>query len=256
MSFKKSDVDELLAATGRRCCLCGRQHRVQVHHIVAKEDGGTDDIDNAIPLCPNCHDEVHSGYTSGRTTRAYTPDELKRHRTRTIELAQKAAEWSPGSSLWEEDRDLILFYAQALDRSAFRTHFHEEMSFADFDQAMEDTLLALNTGYWRTRDGTVLGRSKGKVNLINEEWHRKMDDVVHHIENIRSRFRQALGLDEMLFRLGRGRRYEFEEMLERRFRNDFELSQWMDSERQAALDIINSILEEIGQSSLRGIGHW
>ncbi len=83
MTFKPKEVDQLLAETGRRCCLCGGLHKVQVHHIVSKEDGGSDEIDNAIPLCPNCHDEVHAGYASGRTTRAYTAKELKLHRKRT-----------------------------------------------------------------------------------------------------------------------------------------------------------------------------
>jgi hypothetical protein len=29
---------------------------VQVHHIIPEEHGGPDTIDNAAPLCPNCHD--------------------------------------------------------------------------------------------------------------------------------------------------------------------------------------------------------
>ncbi|MGH9104270.1 MAG: HNH endonuclease [Acidimicrobiales bacterium] len=28
----------------------------------AKARRGTDDASNAVPLCPNCHDEVHAGY--------------------------------------------------------------------------------------------------------------------------------------------------------------------------------------------------
>lgn len=53
---------------------------MQVHHIVP----GDDNIENGIPLCPNCHDETHTQYSPGRTTRAYTPTELKLHRQRTI----------------------------------------------------------------------------------------------------------------------------------------------------------------------------
>jgi uncharacterized coiled-coil protein SlyX len=29
---------------------------VDIHHIVPQADGGSDDIDNAAPLCQNCHD--------------------------------------------------------------------------------------------------------------------------------------------------------------------------------------------------------
>ena len=89
MTFQQAEVEELLAATGRRCCLCKKLHQVQVHHIVPKEQGGTDDIDNAIPLCPNCHDEVHGRQGPGRTTRSYSPEELKLHRQRAIQRAQQ-----------------------------------------------------------------------------------------------------------------------------------------------------------------------
>ncbi len=85
MGFGKRETDQLLAHCGRRCCICGHLHAVQVHHIKPKEKGGTDDIQNGIPLCPNCHDAVHTGYSSGKTTKIYSEPELKLHRQRTIE---------------------------------------------------------------------------------------------------------------------------------------------------------------------------
>ena len=59
MGFRPQDVEELLARTGRMCAICKGRHRVQVHHITPVSEGGADEIVNAIPLCPNCHDEVH-----------------------------------------------------------------------------------------------------------------------------------------------------------------------------------------------------
>ncbi len=85
MSFKQKQVEALLAAVGRRCCICGTLHNVQVHHIVPKEQGGSDQIDNAIPLCPSCHDRVHVKPSRGRTTRDYTAEELRLHRDRVID---------------------------------------------------------------------------------------------------------------------------------------------------------------------------
>jgi HNH endonuclease len=84
MAFNSREVETLLASTGRRCCLCDKLHGIQVHHIQPNEDGGSDDISNAIPLCPNCHDEIHGGYASGRSTRKYTFSELRLHRDRMI----------------------------------------------------------------------------------------------------------------------------------------------------------------------------
>lgn len=91
MSFNPKDVEALLAATGRRCCICASLHNVQVHHIVPKEQDGSDEIDNAIPLCPSCHDRVHVSPSTGRTTRDYTPGELKLHRDRMISLFRATA---------------------------------------------------------------------------------------------------------------------------------------------------------------------
>ena len=38
-------------------------YATELHHIVAIEDGGTDDMSNLMPLCRRCHKE----YTSGQT---------------------------------------------------------------------------------------------------------------------------------------------------------------------------------------------
>jgi hypothetical protein len=38
-----------------RCCRC-QSIGVDVHHILPVKDGGSDDIINAAPLCPSCHD--------------------------------------------------------------------------------------------------------------------------------------------------------------------------------------------------------
>lgn len=260
MAFNQEEVEQLLADTGRRCCLCGTLHKVQIHHIVSREEGGTDDIDNAIPLCPNCHDEVHGRYTYGRTTRTYTSRELKLHRDRTIDLVHKEATWTPNTSTWEEDSELVLFYAQCLDRPAFRTRFHQEMSFSSFDRAMEDTLLALNTGYWRTRDGALIHRAKGKSYVVHLEWREKLDQVAKLIEEVRQKFHAAVGFNEMMYNLRyrdpRSITHEMEMMMEQRFRHDLAIGGWMDEKRNEAIQVLNSILTEIGHAPLQTLDKW
>jgi len=251
MSFDKKEAEQLLVDCGRRCCICGRMHRVQVHHIVP----GNDSIENGIPLCPNCHDEAHTEYSPGRTTRTYTPDELRLHRKRTMDQVKREAQWKPGSTEWQEDKKLIAYFAQCLDRPAFRIYFHQELSFSAFDQAMEDTLIALNTGYWRTRDGTLIERSKGKACIINRDWRAKIERITEIIENIRKRFHELFGLNEMLFHL-RGPRGMYHRGLEdfmEGFRHDPDLGGWMDKKRQEAIEIMNSLLEENGMQPLRGL---
>jgi hypothetical protein len=251
MGFDKTGVEQLLVACGRRCCICGTLHRVQVHHIIP----GDNNIDNAIPLCPICHDETHMQYVPGRTIRSYTPTELKLHRKRTIDQVKREGKWTPGSFDWRKDKKQIAFFAQCLDRPAFRTHFDQELSFSDFDQAMEDTLLALNTGYWKTRDGILIERAKGKASVVNPDWREKLEKITGLIESIRQRFHEVFGLNKMPFHLRGSQRFhshEFEELMEG-FRHDGNLGNWMDRQRQEAIDIMNSLLEEVGMQPLQGL---
>lgn len=41
------------------CKVCGKQ-AVNLHHIIYKSQGGTDDVMNLCPLCYDCHDGHHT----------------------------------------------------------------------------------------------------------------------------------------------------------------------------------------------------
>ena len=44
------------------CQICGKKHtRLEVHHIIYRSQGGTNDEDNLITLCKDCHDALHDG---------------------------------------------------------------------------------------------------------------------------------------------------------------------------------------------------
>jgi hypothetical protein len=226
-------------------------HKVQVHHIVP----GDDNISNGIPLCPNCHDEVHIEYQPGRTTRTYTQVELRLHRKRTIDQVNREGKWKIGSADWKKDKTLVVFFAQCLDRPAFRTYFHQELSFTAFDQAMEDTLIALNTGYWRTRDSALIERAKGKACIINPLWRDRVEKIASIIEDIRRRFHQLFGLGEMLFHLHGPRSLDHGDIdvFTEGLRNDRDLGNWMNKQRQEAIALMNSLLQELGMQPLRGL---
>jgi hypothetical protein len=55
---KPKHIDIITRDNGH-CAKCGRQEALQVHHIVARQDGGTDDSGNLITLCEFCHTEWH-----------------------------------------------------------------------------------------------------------------------------------------------------------------------------------------------------
>jgi 5-methylcytosine-specific restriction endonuclease McrA len=48
-------------AYGSACVICGFDHVVEVHHIIPRSQGGPDDLDNLVPLCPNHHAMAHMG---------------------------------------------------------------------------------------------------------------------------------------------------------------------------------------------------
>lgn len=47
----------VLERDGNRCQKCGRDNSLEVHHIKAVQDGGTDSPGNLITLCSVCHGE-------------------------------------------------------------------------------------------------------------------------------------------------------------------------------------------------------
>jgi hypothetical protein len=59
--FKKARREMIERRT--KCHEC-EDYATELHHIIAIEDGGTDDIENLMPLCNECHKE----YTSEQTT--------------------------------------------------------------------------------------------------------------------------------------------------------------------------------------------
>ena len=54
MGFSEKIKLEVKRKADWKCCRC-KIIGIEVHHIIPLKDGGTDDIDNAAPLCPNCH---------------------------------------------------------------------------------------------------------------------------------------------------------------------------------------------------------
>lgn len=56
MPFIESLKKEVREKSNYRCCICEQiQIDIEVHHIIPESDGGPDTLDNAAPLCPNCH---------------------------------------------------------------------------------------------------------------------------------------------------------------------------------------------------------
>ena len=74
-----------LIASARHCCICHRYKglKVEVHHIVPLEKGGSDEADNAIVLCFDCHTDA--GH--------YNPDHPRGTKFSTKELRMARDSW-------------------------------------------------------------------------------------------------------------------------------------------------------------------
>lgn len=50
---------EVLERDSQSCRECGRTNLLHIHHLVPLSKGGTNDIENLITLCGNCHQVEH-----------------------------------------------------------------------------------------------------------------------------------------------------------------------------------------------------
>ena len=71
----------------RRCCLCKKACGIDiiVHHIVRAEQGGTNTMDNAIPLCYECHARVEHYNAKHPLGSRISPQEQKERREQVYE---------------------------------------------------------------------------------------------------------------------------------------------------------------------------
>lgn len=88
MASRKYDFNEeqkvkVLLWCARHCCLCGKHCGVAIE--VAHIEKGSNDIDNAIPLCFQCHAEVGHYNRSHPRGRKYKNRELRARRDQVYE---------------------------------------------------------------------------------------------------------------------------------------------------------------------------
>jgi hypothetical protein len=68
MAFSESTKLSVQRAAHFHCCLC-RSLGVEIHHIVPQAEGGSDDAENAAPLCPSCHETYGANPTKRKFIR-------------------------------------------------------------------------------------------------------------------------------------------------------------------------------------------
>lgn len=87
MPFSQETRTRALLWCDRHCCLCRKAcgPYIEVHHIVPEADDGTEEIDNAIPLCFECHAVVQHYNADHPLGTKFKVAELKARREQVYE---------------------------------------------------------------------------------------------------------------------------------------------------------------------------
>jgi len=210
-------------------------------HITAASKGGPRYDENMIPqerkssengiwLCQSCSKLIDAD------VKRYTVAMIKKWKELSEQMAVLELEEKSVYRV-SEDTELIRFFVQCFDRPAFQDGICQEGRMEDFEKAIEDTIIALNTGVLRTRDGSILKVSEGKSAIKNMEWREKLDTICDMLVAIRKRLKIAkvsgaystYGESEVMYCF-----------------HDRDLGCWFDSTREEILKILSTICAEIG----------
>jgi hypothetical protein len=102
--FPRTKVDQLLVKCHRRCCICHRfcGTKIEIDHLDPRAKSNDDSIENAIPVCFECHAEIHSYNDEHPRGRKFRPDELRQHRDQWLKLCVEKPE-AMLSAAWDRD---------------------------------------------------------------------------------------------------------------------------------------------------------
>jgi len=145
----------------------------------------------------------------------------------------------------ENDKELIRFYVQCFDRPAFKDDIYQEGCMENFDKALEDTIIALNTGTLRTRDGSTIKKSEGKALIHNPSWRHRLDCITDELEDIRRRL--AIAKERKLFT----QHNSYEQGAPTWYFFDRSVAEWFNESREEILNTLSSICVEAGLAEIR-----
>lgn len=88
MGFSKEIKEDILVNSARHCCVCRRYRgvKIEIHHIISKEQDGEDSYDNAIPLCFDCHSDAGHYFAKHPNGTKFSPNELKKHKANWFKI--------------------------------------------------------------------------------------------------------------------------------------------------------------------------
>ena len=103
----------------------------------------------------------------------------------------------------------------------------------DLEKAVEDTIIALNTGVLRSRNGDILKTHRGKSSIENSTWRTKLNVISDMLVSIKQRL--FIAREDKIYWSNRHGNYCF---------NDREISEWFDLTRAEIIKILSSICSD------------
>jgi hypothetical protein len=91
MPFSTDVKTQMFIRCHRRCCLCWKQCGINMEaaHIIDESAGGSNDGENGIPLCFDCHQEIGSYNEKHPKGNKIRPDELRARRDYLYKLMEE-----------------------------------------------------------------------------------------------------------------------------------------------------------------------
>jgi HNH endonuclease len=108
--------------------------KIETDHIVPRSEGGSDSIDNAIPVCFECHAEIHSYNDKHPRGRKFLPDELRGHKEQWLEVCKRMPEIFINAA---RDSDVGPIHG-LIDELEFNSHVSKHASPGDVGCAFHD----------------------------------------------------------------------------------------------------------------------
>lgn len=181
--FNRNEVAALLVQCHRRCCVCHPfcGTKIETDHIVQAAESNDHSIENAIPVCFDCHAEIHAYNPSHPRGRRFTPNELRAHKEQWLQIcetrpeifveAARQVDIGPLQGLLDElDHNLVI--SRNLDIEGLGFQFRD----AQMDRAIREGVISMLDDNLRI----AISSAYGAVSRANESTRAWINRHDHH----------------------------------------------------------------------------
>ena len=143
--YLPEDWDEIrqerIGIDGNQCANCGSTGILQVHHIVSKQHGGTDELSNLRTLCTECHGNAHGGSIGWIGT---SKEHYKETRTRWLPSMRDASYFIQNVNHPLEKAVLMIFLKTGIGLEELAQVNCNDLYFTEFGCELTSTLERYN----------------------------------------------------------------------------------------------------------------